>query len=129
MSGPTRTIRDSVNRKITERFINDSPFRLILQRRSRVADGAGGWKMSDLQPIEEQLFTLIVNGADAPEVTTDDGKVVVPTHTLVGPMHADMKANDEFALEDRTYVLLQVGKSRGDWAKRAAVSERGHGQS
>lgn len=123
------SVRDAINRKITERFIWDNPIDLNMMRRQRISTLAGGWAWSDPVSQVAQIFTMVVAGRSAPEITMDDGQVVVPTHTLVGHIDANVQKGDQFIHNGKNYEVIQVTSARRDWAMRAMVVERGDGKS
>lgn len=121
------TTKEDLNRKLTTAFINENPVSIVLNRKVKTATADGGWSLGSAAPLSPQIFTKIINGPVARQVTREDGSVVIPTHALVGQVDADIQRDDTYNLDGKTYLVIQISKSRNDWALRAECLEETSG--
>lgn len=105
-------------------FINDNPIEIALTPYLSVSNGKGGFTLQPQTPRTLQTMTMIKpNGVGATlEITTEDGKIIVPDFVLVAEVEAEIERNDRFEHDGATFVVRKVDYSRHDWAKHAAVT-------
>ncbi len=114
----------SVQRALTKAFIRADEKEVVLSRRARVDDGAGGIVLGDAVPLAPQLLRLIPLGDGAQERLTADGKSVTPSYMLMGEHTADMQRGDTFTVNGRRYELVFVNENR-QYEIKAEVVYRG----
>lgn len=95
---------------LTDQFIKENPDNVILRRRSRVATSAGGWAQGPTVEQPEQTFRKIPVGrvSAGANITTPDGKVVVPNFHLVCPLDANIQKDDVFTMDGMEYRVSEV---------------------
>ena len=96
-----------IQRRLTGAFVSADEVQLVLTRRTRVSDGAGGYTWSDLS-LAAQGMRLIPQQDTARETQTADGKMVKPTYVLLGRHTADMQRDDAFTWQGSRYKLGDV---------------------
>lgn len=96
-----------LQRKLTNSFISADEEQIVLTRRTKVSDGAGGHTFTD-EPLPAQGLRLIPQQDTDREVQTADGKMVKPRYVLLGRHTADMQRDDTFAWQDSQYKLGDV---------------------
>lgn len=105
----------------TRAFIEADVETIILTRRTRIADGAGGFKYAtpDVgQP--EQYFRLIPQSDKVPEQRTSDGSYAVPEYVILGMPDANMKRYDRFIWKGQTWEISQI-RNKPDYEKKGDV--------
>lgn len=110
-------------REQTLALIDQNPVSIVLRRRLKVADGAGGFVP---EPSEIYLPTQrgrLVRQSSSTRYAVD-GHERVHLYTLVLPPEGDVLEGDVFDLDGRDYEVLHVHESRL-WSTRAEVSRRG----
>ncbi len=85
-----------VMRQQTQQFIKDNPTDLVITRRVRVSDGAGGFTTTptDLSPQEVRIVQQPAN--ESIERRNSDGEVVRPVLKVLGRHDADFQMDDTF---------------------------------
>lgn len=118
------TLQDTINQQLTERFINDNPVTISVDRYAMVATPSGGSKKGTKTTLPAQTMTKInpTLRGQMVELTLEDGHVIVPSFALVAKLSADIQRDDEFDLDGKRFTVVLVDESRDDWAKRAYVT-------
>lgn len=97
----------NAHRAVTLAFINSDSFSCTLTRRTKTADGAGGYVFSDTT-LSPQTMRLIPLGDGASERIGEDGKAVRPGYMLMGRWDADMAREDTFTKDGRQYRIVFI---------------------
>jgi len=94
---------------MTEAFILADAVELLLLRRTRSDDGAGGFTLTDPQPLPGvQTFRLLPRSDKVPEVSTSDGRRASVEYTLLALPDADMQRYDLFDWNNIRWEIAQV---------------------
>lgn len=102
----------SIQRQLSNAFIEADPLEIQLSRPTRTPDGAGGY-VDSLVPIGGlQRLRLIPLGDGADERTTADGVAVAPTYMLMGTYLANIQRWDEFSVDGRRYQVVFINQNR-----------------
>ena len=99
-------------RRLTAAFIAADPDDTVLYRRTRTANGSGGWTLSAPAPLPSQVTRLIPLQSGATERHNQDGKLVEPTYALLMEWDGDMKRGDTFTLAGRRYEIVFVNENQ-----------------
>lgn len=110
----------AVHRTNTVQFILADSVEVVLVRRTRVSDGAGGHTWSPA-PLPVQVMRLIPLGDGATERQNQDGVLVRPSYMLMGEHDADMERWDRFYKDGREYEIVFVNDNRQYETKGEAV--------
>lgn len=103
------TTSPAIARAISQKFINENPKAIILERRPRAATTAGGWKLGEPVPQEVQTMRHIPGRMYAESVrTTANGREVHPTFTLVGMIDANIERYDRYTLDGQEYEVVWI---------------------
>jgi hypothetical protein len=116
----------AIQRRITKEFIGYDSVVVVLQRSTRVSDGAGGYLRQSpvsLPPQVMRLIPLSDRGAAAQRLTAD-GKMAQPNYILMAEYSADLMRWDTFALNGERYDVLWVNQNT-QYEKKAEVIYRG----
>ncbi len=94
--------------RVTRMFIEADARDVILLRRTRTDDGAGGIEVGD--PVEQfpQRMRLLPQEDGATERTTSEGESATPQYMLMGLPDANMQRYDEFVLDGVRYEIVYV---------------------
>jgi hypothetical protein len=102
-----------IAQQLTEQFIQEKPVDIVIQRRTRTATSAGGWKLrapvdlfSQTVRLEDSKGSIYTNAIR----TTSDGREVHPTFVLIGSMDANVDKYDQFIIGDHTYEIVSVSR-------------------
>lgn len=104
------TLRDvelKAQQRITRAFIDADPVIVVLERRTRVPDGAGGFTSSPVTQIP-QRFRLIPQEDGATARTTAEGETATPEFMLMGETGCNMRRYDEFALNGTRFQVVYI---------------------
>jgi hypothetical protein len=110
----------AVHRANTVAFIAADSFACVLNRKTKVADGAGGYTLGSA-PVAAQIMRLIPLGDGAPERLTEDGKSVRPSYMLMGRWDCDIERWDTFSKDGRNYRIVYLNENRQYETKGEAV--------
>lgn len=110
--------------KQTTAFVNENPSAIQLIRETKVKTPAGGIKTQNAAPLTPVVMRLVaINRVGATtQRTTPDGRLVIPTHNLVGTPPIDIQEGDKFNLDGKDYEVISVN-SRPAWRINAEVME------
>lgn len=99
------TARRQVNAEI-----NADPVDVELRRRTKINDGAGGWKWSDFVPLKAQEVTIIPAKRRLSEmlVNTELGDVVHAPYIILGRHNFDVQRGDRFTWNGDDFVVKEV---------------------
>lgn len=93
--------------KISAAFIAADSVIIILERWTRVPDGAGGFISSPVSQIP-QRFRLIPQEDGATARTTAEGETATPEFMLMGAWDCNMQRFDEFELNGIRYQIAYI---------------------
>lgn len=93
-----------IQRGLTKWFVEADVESVVLRRRTKVSDGAGGFVMAS-SALAPQPMRLIPLGSPV-ERSTGDGKVVTANFALLGLYGADMARFDRFTLGGEEYEVV-----------------------
>lgn len=95
-------------RKATEAVINLNPATIVLKRKGRIPDGAGGWKDGEIElpPQTVRLFISSLRGTR--ETTSEGGQVAFQTLGLLARHDADILRKDRFEHAGRQFEVTSV---------------------
>lgn len=96
-----------IQRKLTTEFVRADETQLVLTRRTKVSDGAGGHTYTEA-PLPAQGLRLIPQQDTAREVQAADGSMVHPRYVLLGRYTADMQRGDKFTYQGNRYEVGDV---------------------
>jgi hypothetical protein len=99
-----------VQRALTASFIAADSLSVALQRNTKVATPAGGYK-TIATTLSAQTVRLIPLGDGATERLTADGKQVQPQYMLQGIWTADFARGDTFTLSGRRYEVVFINQN------------------
>jgi len=118
----TQEIHDSNTRA----FIDENPSEVVVHRRVRQKTSAGGfvWQVTALLPPQTMRKVSAGRVGAVVSRTTEDGRTVVPTYTMIGVANADIQRGDLAEIGEDNFEVVWVNRSPG-WACRAEVI--GHG--
>jgi hypothetical protein len=94
--------------RISLAFIAADARDVILLRRTRTDDGAGGIVVGEPVPVPAQRLRLLPQEDGATERTTAEGESATPQYMLMGPADADMERYDEFELDGIRYEVVYI---------------------
>jgi hypothetical protein len=92
---------------ITRAFILADAEDLVLRRRAKVSDGAGGFTQSSVD-IAEQTFRMIPQNDGVPEIADSNGRMGIPEWILLGESDCDMARYDRFTWRSMEWEIVQV---------------------
>lgn len=99
----------ATQRRLTQWFILADNISVVLQRRSRTADGAGGILVGAAVPQAPQTFRIIPQEDGATARTTSEGETATPEFMLMGTWDCNMARFDEFTLPgNRRFQIVYI---------------------
>lgn len=110
-AGPDTTslaTEHAVQRDLTGWFIQADQDDVVLFRRSRTANGSGGYVLGTPAALPSQVGRLIPLQAGATERHTLDGRLVEPGYHLLMEWNSDMVRGDTFTIHGRRYEVVFV---------------------
>jgi hypothetical protein len=99
-------------RTLTRAFIAADEDAVVLERRTRTANGSGGYVLGSPAPLPSQPGRLIPLQAGGPERHTLDGKLVEPGYHLLMDWDSDMARGDLFTVHGRRYEVVFVAENQ-----------------
>lgn len=96
-----------IQRKLTMAFVNADPETIVLTRREKVEDGAGGFTLQD-SPPEQQTVRMVPQSDKVPVSSTLDGERKRPEFIIVAMPLADIRRYDTFDFRGTTYQVSHV---------------------
>lgn len=115
----------AAQRTLTRAFIAADEDDVVLGRRTRTANGSGGYVLSAPSPLPSQPMRLIPLQSGATERHTLDGKLVEPTYALLADYDGDMQRGDLFTVHGRRYEVVFVNENQSYELKGEVIY---HGQ-
>lgn len=95
-----------VQRAITKAFVDADAEQIVLNRRVKVDNGAGGYRWEESpRPVQTMRLNPLSEGG---ERLNSDGRMVQSTHTLVGYYGSVIGRFDRFVLNGRPYEVTYV---------------------
>lgn len=106
----------------TEAFVAENPVDIVITPRAKEATGAGGHRWVDQPPLPSQRVRLVAIGRVTAVATrtTEDGRVVTPTHTLIAVPGTVVNPMDKFSVGSDQYEVVTVS-SKPEWRVSAEV--------
>jgi hypothetical protein len=101
-----------MQRNLTRAFIAADEDAVVLERRTRTANGSGGYVLSAPAALPSQPMRLIPLQSGAAERHTLDGKLVEPGYALLADWDADMARWDLFTVNGRRYEVVFINENR-----------------
>jgi len=120
MTAPLTDAEAAIRQRLTAEFIAANPRTIVLQRPSRVDDGAGGSTDGAPTTVKSQVMRLVALNREVPSRTTVDGREVSPSYRLVAANDADLLPGDYWMDGPVKYEVVWVEPDRLD-ATRAEV--------
>lgn len=119
------TMHDKLHLKQTEAFIAQNPVSIEITRTKKIPDGKGGFKKDSPQHLDAQVVRKIGSTriSDSRELTTPEGRIVVPTAALVAMPDADIQAGDTFLIADVPYEVIKTNLDP-PWRLQAPIVEQ-----
>lgn len=97
-----------VQTRLSLAFIEADGRNVVLQRRTRTDDGAGGESVGEPVPLFPQRMRLIPQEDGATARTTAEGETATPEYMLMAAPDANMARFDEFTLDGIRYQIVYV---------------------
>ena len=99
-----------MSRRQVDAEIKADPVDIILMRKTKVADGAGGWKWSDEAPLRPQQVTIVPAKRRLSDmlVNTELGDVVNAPYIVLGRYTLDIQRGDHFTWNGDDFKVDQV---------------------
>lgn len=120
------TLHDPLHLATTQAFIDENPTTLAPLRRTRTANGTGGFTIG--AGVAQAPVTIRKVGLNSvtgvQERTTPDGKAVLVTSNVIAMPDAGLLVDDVLSFNDGNYVVLSVSFDP-PWRLRAEVYKRG----
>lgn len=98
-----------------EMFISFNATDVIVRRRKRTSDGAGGWVLSDLSHADTKTYGPITGRrigshrlSATNTVVTADGRTVVPEFTFIFVPDSNVKTFDILIVDGRHYEVVSI---------------------
>lgn len=115
------TTEEDIQRENTASFILAKPVTIVVRRKIRTPDGAGGIVTADAPPSYPQTMRLLrgTTGTFSPLSRAEEGTVEQPNFTLLGLWDADLRRDDLFDLEGVTYRVDSV--TRNEYETKGVV--------
>jgi hypothetical protein len=105
---------------ITRAFILADAENLVLRRRTRTSDGAGGFKYATPVDLAVQVFRIIPQTDQVPEIQDSNGRMAMPEWVILGESGADMKQYDRFTWRGMDWEIVQIHQ-KPDYEKKGDV--------
>lgn len=100
-------------RELTHKAIQLNPTFIVLKRRVRVPDGAGGYRLGPEQSLPAQTFRLYISSnRGSREIAQEGGQMQVNELGLLAEHDADVAKGDKFQFDDRNYEIVKLDKVR-----------------
>lgn len=97
-----------VQQRLTDAFIGADYRDVVILRRPRSSDGAGGTLVGEPVSLYPQRFRLLPQEDGATARTTADGESATPEFMLMGPVSSDLQRFDEFVLDGRRFQVVYI---------------------
>lgn len=111
-----------LNRFLTDQFIAMDPTPIILMRRGKVDNGAGGWRWGAPAPVTSQAFKLIPQGGSVNGKTeTADGTERKYDFVMLGSWNADVEIGDYWVDADGSHWTVEGFIPHNEYETRAGV--------
>lgn len=104
----------------TQAFILADAEDIVLLRRTRSPDGAGGFVFDDEIQIAEQTARLIPQQDKTLEVTGSDGRRATPDWVIMMAPDADLERYDRFDWNGKTWEIAQI-RAKPDYERKGDV--------
>lgn len=100
----------AAQKRITQRFIDADSSSIVLNRRTRTADGAGGYSYGAPAPLPAQVCKVIslMDAASVSLRATEDGVMVSPAYVLVMMPGANVQRWDRFTMNGAEHEVVFV---------------------
>lgn len=97
-----------VQRRLSAEFIAADAREIVLTRRTRTPDGAGGAVPGTAVDQEPQTFRLLPQEDGATARTIADGESATPEYILQGRWDCNMERFDEFVIDGRRFQIIYI---------------------
>jgi hypothetical protein len=105
---------------LTQAFINADPTVVVLTPRSRVGDGAGGFRITVGAPKPPATIRLIPVSDAVPEQMSSEGNYASPTFRILAMPDLDMDRYDRFSWKGSTWEITHISL-KPDYEKKGDV--------
>jgi hypothetical protein len=104
---------------LTRAFILADAEDLVLRRRTKVSDGAGGFTFT-YTSLAEQTFRLLPQSDQVLEIEDSNGRMAVPEFVLLGEAESDIARYDRFTWRGMEWEIVQV-HTKPDYQRKGDV--------
>ncbi len=101
-----------LQRRLTLGFLAADAREIVIQRRPRTSDGAGGTVLGSPADLAPQYFRLLPSEDGATARTTAEGETATPEYMLLGRWDADLQRFDEFEIDGRRFQVIFITENR-----------------
>lgn len=101
-----------LQRRNTNAFIAADPYEIVLVRRVRFLNAAGGVTKGNETILPAQILRLLPQEDGATERVTAEGERATPEYMLLGRYDADMQRFDIFEFDGRRYQIVWISENR-----------------
>jgi hypothetical protein len=120
------SLTDELHIALTEQFVAENPFTVVLSRKVKEPTGTGGFRwVSPDMPINPFQARRVGSGGDLLEQVTAEGHTVIPSWTLIAHPGMDIQIGDTFTFCGNTCEVLKVDR-QPPWRVQALVYEHGN---
>ncbi len=113
-----------VQRKLTRAFVAANPSSIVLSRKTKVPNGAGGFTYSAPTTLPPQTLRFVYQGGTTRTRTIDGDTETVPA-VLVGEVGVDIQVDDEFVLGNDRFRVRSVDDANAVYKTQAEVTRVG----
>lgn len=99
-------------RELTAKAIELSPSEIVLNRREREPDGAGGWLPEQDIALSPQTFRVYLGSSSSQDIVKDGGTLQINNREMLCPWDADVKIKDTFKLDGVNHRVAVVNPVR-----------------
>lgn len=92
----------------TVAFILADPEEIVLVRRTKTSDGAGGFTIGSPASLVEQTARLVPQSDKVPEITGSDGRSARPEWVIMMEPGSDMARYDRFTWRGAEWEIAQM---------------------
>jgi hypothetical protein len=118
-------LTDDLHLEQTRFFVEQNPVDIIVTRTSQVSDGKGGHRKGTPTTLPVQTVRKVGSARITADktFTTRDGRIVVPSATLIGLPELDLLDGDQFETEEGKWEIVGVDRDP-PWRVQCAVVEQ-----
>lgn len=93
---------------VTQAFINADPTTIVLTPRSRIGDGAGGFRITVGAPRPPATIRLIPVSDVVPEQMSSEGNYAAPTFRMLAMPDLEIDRYDRFSWRGHTWEITHI---------------------